>query len=71
MSGVRKPSPLARGRNHGLELSLMFVLQVNSGTMAAAKEALHLTVPSKVHFCALSKCYAAFQQEAAPWPFTE
>lgn len=29
---VRKPSPLARGSNHGLELSLMFVLQVNSGT---------------------------------------
>ena len=29
---VRKPSPLARGRNRGLELSLMFVLQVNTGT---------------------------------------
>lgn len=33
MSGVRKPSPLTRGRNHGLELSLMVVLQVNSGTV--------------------------------------
>ena len=38
MSGVRKRSPLARGRNHGLELSLMFVLQVNSGTVGEAKE---------------------------------
>jgi hypothetical protein len=35
---VRKPSPLARGRNHGLELRLMLVLQVNSGTVAEAKD---------------------------------
>jgi hypothetical protein len=33
MSGVRKPNPLERGRNHRLELRLMFVLQVNSGTV--------------------------------------
>lgn len=38
MSGVRKPSPLARGRNHGLELSLMFALQVNSGTVAETND---------------------------------
>ena len=42
MSGVRKRSPLARGRNHGLELSLMFVLQVNSGTAAEVKEVSNL-----------------------------
>ena len=38
MSGVRKPNPLERGRNHGLELRLMLVLQVNSGTVAEAKD---------------------------------
>ena len=47
ISGVRKPSPLARGRNHGLELSLMFVLQVNSGTVAEAKEVSKMRCPGR------------------------